>query len=356
MSEQVKKQNQFLQTRMNQAKLGAYYTDPQHCRWLADLLKFPEGEEVFCLEPAIGDAEAVCLVTGKKENPHIHIYGVDLNENTADTANQNPAVEECLWGDFLSDIIVSPKAFSFCFSNPPYGDENGKRIEVKFLRKIIPCLMQRAVLVYVIPQYVAVSHDFQEVWNSFFELECGYRFHQKEFERWKQVVLIGRKRDRENERQEGKRLQWDGKEEMPLLPVKFDGEKIQIPASSGRELSVFTTKDFNYTRALPFLQRSMLADLVEDKIQQEMYITDRLGEPPIMPNAGQMYLMAISGAGQGLVGSESTKDLHLQRGSVKNVEESEFLNDENGNLVEAVRKYTKIGFKIIENGGNIHSV
>lgn len=355
MNDQVTKQNQYLQTRMNQAKMGAYYTDPQHCRWMAELLEFPKGEEVCCLEPAIGDANAVCLITKKKENMKIHIFGVDLNENTADTVNQNPDVEECLWGDFLTDVIVSPKAFSFCYSNPPYGEEKGKRIEVKFLRKIIPCLMQEAVIVYVVPQYVAESPTFKEVWNSFFTLECGYRFHEKEYEKWRQVVLIGRKKAKEAEVPKEKMLQWNG-EEIPLLPSVFAGEKIQVPASNSRELSVFTTKDFNYNRALSFVQNSSLADVVNDKIQQEKYITERLERPPIMPNAGQMYLMAISGAGQGLVGSEKTRDLHLQRGIVKNAEESEFQNDENGTLVEVVRKYSKISFNIIENSGKIHSM
>lgn len=356
MNEQVTKQNKFLQTRVNQAKLGAYYTDPQHCRWMAELLEFPKGEEVCCLEPAIGDANAVCLVTKKKENMNIHIFGVDLNEDTVDTVNQNPDVEECLWGDFLTDVIVSPKAFSFCYSNPPYGEENGKRIEVKFLRKIIPCLTQEAVLVYVIPQYVAESRAFQEVWNSFLSLECGYRFREKEFEKWKQVVLIGRKKAKEGDVPKENMLQWSGKEEIPLLPSAFSGEKIRVPNSNSRELSVFTTKDFNYNRALSFVQNSSLAGVIEDRIQQEKYITDRLKRPPIMPNAGQMYLMAISGAGQGLVGSENTKDLHLQRGIVKNTEESEIQESEDGYLVEVVRKYSKISFNIIENSGKIHSM
>lgn len=355
MNEQVTKQNQFLQTRMNQAKLGAYYTDPQHCRWIAELLEFPK-EEVCCLEPAIGDANAVCLVTGKRENPKIHIFGVDLNEKTADDVSQNPDVEECLWGDFLTDIIVSPKVFSFCYSNPPYGEENGKRLEIKFLRKIIPCLMQGAILVYIIPQYVAASSAFQEVWNSFFTFECGYRFHEKEYEKWKQVVLIGRKKVGGNKITEEKMLRWNSKAEIPLLPVVFTGEKIQVPSSNSRDLSVFTTKDFNYSRALSFVQSSPLANVVEEKIRQEKYITERMGRPPIMPNAGQMYLMAISGAGQGLVGSEKTKDLHLQRGIVKNAEESDFQEDESGNLVEVVRKYSKISFNIIENSGKIHSM
>ena len=75
-----------------------------------------------------------------------------------------------------------------------------------------------------------------------------------------------------------------------------------------------------------------------------------------MPNAGQMYLMAISGAGQGRVGTASAKDQHLQRGVVTTVEESEYCQDENGNCVEAVQRFTRINFNIVENSGVIHQL
>lgn len=75
-----------------------------------------------------------------------------------------------------------------------------------------------------------------------------------------------------------------------------------------------------------------------------------------MPNAGQMYLMAISGAGQGRVGTEEAGDLHLQRGVVTNVEESEISQDTDGRMVETVQRFTRINFRIIENDGNIHKL
>lgn len=75
-----------------------------------------------------------------------------------------------------------------------------------------------------------------------------------------------------------------------------------------------------------------------------------------MPNAGQMYLMAISGFGQGRVGTAETKDQHLQRGVVKHEEVSEIEPDENGDMVERVQRFSKISFRIIENNGNIHTL
>lgn len=75
-----------------------------------------------------------------------------------------------------------------------------------------------------------------------------------------------------------------------------------------------------------------------------------------MPNAGQMYLMAISGAGQGRVGTEKARDQHLQRGIVMNVEEAEVRQGEEGSAVVAVQKFTRISFQIVENSGIIHTL
>ena len=63
--EEVKKQSRFTRLKYNEAKMGAYYTDPQHCRYISRFLQFPEEDEVCCLEPSIGDGKAILTVTGK---------------------------------------------------------------------------------------------------------------------------------------------------------------------------------------------------------------------------------------------------------------------------------------------------
>lgn len=167
MNEQVKKKSRFFQTRENVAKLGAYYTDPEHCRMIAKILDFPE-EDVCCLEPSIGDANAVCIVTEKEKRQNIKIYGVDLNQKTADTTVLNPYVEECLWGDFLTDVIISHKAFSFCFSNPPYGDLNETRQEILFLNKLLSYLTIDAGLKRHTMDKLSLASIFNHTQDSFF--------------------------------------------------------------------------------------------------------------------------------------------------------------------------------------------
>lgn len=357
MNQKVEKQNSFFQSRVNRAKLGAYYTDPEHCKWIAELLEFPTDEEVCCLEPAIGNGEAAIIVTGRKGNSDVHIFGVELNEATAELVSDNPLIDDCIYGDFMTDAIISKNVFSLCFSNPPYGELDGNRIEWIFLNRIIPYLKNDAVFVFVVPYYVASMDSFLQVWCSNFSTECGYRFHDKEFEKWKQIVLIGRKVKKHEVRQcETKKLreQVGNPDHIPLLPEHYNGEKIRVNPSYNRDITDFRSKEFNEKKARRVLRNSPFEKMVLERVEQQKFMTDRLSRPPIMPNAGQMYLMAISGAGMGRVGDEQSGDLHLQRGVVENVEESEIRLDENGNKVESVQKYSQVHFNIIEDNGTIH--
>ena len=57
-------------------------------------------------------------------------------------------------------MFSSDRGISFCFSNPPYGEIDGCRLEVRFIKKIIPCLADGAVMVYVIPIMLRRKNGF----------------------------------------------------------------------------------------------------------------------------------------------------------------------------------------------------
>jgi hypothetical protein len=271
-------------------------------------------------------------------------------------AINHPLIDECIYGNFLTDAVITKGAFSFCFANPPYGEEDGERLEWRFFNKIIPCLREQGIFVFVVPYYVIAEPLFLKAWHTNFTMECCYRFHEQEYKKWKQVVLIGRKKEKQPVKEEQMaeiRRDFDSPEKILLLPKSYAGKKIRVLPSMKKDVAEFKNKEFNAERAKKCLCRSALDDLVKEKITQQKFIADDLSRPPIMPNAGQMYLMAISGAGQGLVGSEESSDRHLQRGMVTNVEESEMRIDENGRMVEAVQKFSQVGFHIIENSGMI---
>lgn len=357
----IKKQNEFFQSKMNEAKLGAYYTDADHCRWISSFLEFPE-EEVCCIEPSIGDAKAILTVTGKTQvDSNIHIYGVELNKESADCVKENPLVDQCLQADFLTDVLITQQSFSFAFVNPPYGTqgEEKTRYEYEFLQKLSPYMTKGSVVVFVLPQYVLAEIEFPSLWCSLYETMHVYRFHQKEYEKYKQVVLIGKKKPKnERDKETRKRLQQTAAEPdgFPELPEQNPGERIRVPKSSERNLYQFMTREFQPELARNCVLKSSLNQMVMEKVRVPKYQIDNLGRPPIMPSDGQMYLLAVSGAGQGLVGSEENQDLHLQRGIAKTVTSSSYEADENGTLRELVTSYPQIQYNLIEGDGTISTL
>lgn len=74
MVDGIQQESGFSRSLANHAKLGAYYTDVEHCRAMGKYLNFPHEEEVLCLEPSIGDGMAIRTVTGKEGGQHSYIW------------------------------------------------------------------------------------------------------------------------------------------------------------------------------------------------------------------------------------------------------------------------------------------
>lgn len=356
--ERIKKQTEFSRARYNEAKMGAYYTDPAHCRRISKFLEFPE-EEVCCLEPSIGDGEAVFIVTGKdvQAEGNVKVFGVELNAETYREVSMRSGMFMCLKADFLNDVIISHHSFSFVFMNPPYGTlEDGTRYEAAFLKKVVPYMTKDAVMVAVVPGYVACTEDFFEEWCDRFQTIYAYRFDEGEYEKYQQIVLMGRRCEGGEDRIVGKdRLAGMLKdvEGMDILPQDYDGKKIAVPRSFERNVTEFMNRTFDFAEAGKTIRESPLQELAKDRLFVPPYIVDSLGRPPVMPSEGQMYLLAVSGAGQGLVGKEENGDLHLQRGVAKINKRSEYMPDENGKLKEVETSYPQINFNLIESDGRI---
>lgn len=356
---EVKKQSKFSRIRYNEAKMGAYYTDRQHCRYISRFLQFPDDEEVCCLEPSIGDGKAILTVTGKTEGTreNLKIYGVELNEETYQDVKDKKGIDQCLKADFLNDTIISHNSFSFIFMNPPYGTSEEKtRYELDFLRKVIPYAAKEAVMVFILPQYVGTDEELLEEWCSHFKTCFLYRFQDSEYDKYKQIVLIGQRKSLdERDKGEEQRIKAiiSRNREMPVIPEDYDGERLAVSRSSEQGIEEFMTRIFHADEALEILKKSPLQRILQDAICVPPYLIDNLARPPIMPSEGHMYLLAVSGAGQGLVGSEENGDLHLQRGVSKIAKKSEYVQGENGIMKEVEITYPQISYNIIESSGQI---
>lgn len=366
MDYSTERTSDFSRSLNNQAKLGAYYTDVEHCMALQKFLSFPD-EEVICLEPSIGDGKAIEACINKTEGDKKKIFGVELNGKTAEETKTDNLIEQVLCADFLHGTTISPSSFSFVFSNPPYMTEDGLRMEELFFDKFHNLLKPGGVLVFVIPYHVFTSKFFFAKLYNRYHFNHVFRFHKQEYEKWHQIVLIGTKREQKENilRDERDRLLNEvyAEDTIPELPFDYEGERVLVPPSKEEGLKTFTTVLFPYEDCLKAMTSGTLKPAVDSfftdmfrKIVPESYEGGKEKTCPIHPNKDSMYLLGVTGAGSGRCGSEEEGNLHLQRGVVKMVAKDDYQEDEKGRgtVVETTR--ASVTYKVIESNGMIRSL
>ena len=354
--ERCYKENSFFQNAQNMKKLGAYYTDVDHCRRIGNLFDFDQAEEICVLEPSIGDGQAVLAVTGGREN--CKIFGVELNKDTfTEYLQENPKFTVVLNEDFLKGVKISNNKFSFCFANPPYGEsvEEKKRLEQLFLERIAGYMRNGGYLALVIPYGVFKEEKFFRAVLGRFSLEGFYRFDDKEYEKYHQICAVLKKKSPGYLRSyfEEKFMAIQNLEDYPYLPEVAE-EKYVVIDSRDRDIDMFTTRVFDHEAAAERIKGSSLWAEVSAKVFQRPYTGCELTSPIVPVSSEIGYLLAVTGGGEGLSGSAEDRTLHLQRGVAKRVQSEDPVKDDDGKARKIVQTtYTEIKLNIVENSGRI---
>ncbi len=358
------KESSFFQAAQNVKKLGAYYTDLEHCRRIGLLFDFDSAEEICVLEPSIGDGNAVRAVTGDRENTKI--FGVEIQKETYESIlKNNEKLHMVLNEDFLRGVKISRGVFSFVFVNQPYGtqheDSEGKRLELLFLEKISNYVKTGAYVVYVIPFTVFKEEKFLRTVLGKYEICSYYRFDDKEYEKYHQVAVILRKKKsglggflRSTMYEVWEKIM--NLENYPYLPKTSDevAERYEVIPSKDQDIEYFTSMVFHPEEAFERLDSSPVYNLFSDEIFPRRYTGCNLNRPIVPVSKEISYLLAVSGGGQGLAGNEDEGTLHLQRGSARKDEEEDINYDEKNKPNKiTVSSYTKIQLTIIQNDGTI---
>ena len=312
----MEKVSTFSRTVDNFAKMGQYYTCPIHSKAIGKLFDWPE-QEVSILEPSIGDARA--LFSFLDQRPNRTIFGVELSKVIYDEHIQNGDVDYILNADFISGISITNNAFSLAFANPPYGDSEYKeRYESMFMKRMYNYIKTQGILVLIVPYYLFEKDlYFASKYTNRFKVEAVYKFHEAEFKKYKQIVLIGRKKGNLVEEPEVANSLHEkvmNIDDLELLPMDYSGKKIKINPSSSKAISIFQTMAINKTEMSSSYKNGNL--LGKAKILKKASGMDVL-RPPIPPKNGHLSLLGTIGFTCGAIGSEEDKDIHLQRGKVK---------------------------------------
>lgn len=364
------RENDFSRTLYNKGKMGYYPTDPAHCDSLAELFK-PSGY-FYALDPGAGDMTAMLHVVDKKQNPDAQVCGVELNPKLAEACRENPDVFAVVEGDFTQDLMATPNAFDFVFTNPAYLDvadeePNGKakRLEMLYLERLCGVngkqgLMKKgAILVLVVNlSFFSDRNTVRFLMNRFDTLHV-WRFRDEEYAKFHQVVFVGRRSNNRvhlKDEVDAEAEKYDSKDKFPVLPVHMPPDlvgSVEIPHSSEGDLKRFTSNEFDYNLAAEsLLKKPPLPDYrkwLTKKTTQNSYAATNIEDPPIMPGLGNLFMEEVCGVGNGKTGDRG-KDEHLARGIVDKVSVKETVPDEkdHSKMVEKITTMSKVKMKILE--------
>ena len=360
--EQIIKQNMFSRTLFNESKLGAYYTDPVHAAKIGRLFRL-QGE-CCVLEPSFGNAEALKAFLSQCERADeagsVHTFGVELNRETFEQYKQGIEFPVC--ADFIGGIRASNRAFTLCFANPPYGvggDDGSTRLEKLFVERIYQLMKTKGYLVLVVSLTTMNLDEFAKCLLARFKPVAFYRFDDKEFEKYKQVVFIGQKRVSIGLYRKEYEEWMIANPGAPLVDIPYipkdPATRMEVPVSLESEIELFTTKEFD--EAILLHNTSALVPVLKKALQTNAYQSVGLGKPIVPLKKDLLYLSAIAGGGQGLAGNEDRGDLHLQRGQAKPVQiETPEFNDEEEVHSVLVTTRNQITLHVIDNFGTIREL
>ena len=323
---------------MNSVKLGFYPTDIEHVKMIKKALVFPDSK-VNLFDPCCGEGYALEKLA---LNENADTYGIELDGIRR--TNAETRIKRVGFGSFFASR-VSYECFHGIFLNPPYlsiiGENGSKtRSEKRFLVESMYNLMQGGVMIYIIPYY-RLTMDICTILCNNFENISVYRFLDSEFSKFKQVVVFGIKKAREENIEAAEKLS-----QYAMMPERIPMIDTLVPESyvlpdTEKTVETFKGEEFN----LGELKRQLAASNSVNMLFEKSKL-DAMEKKPLLPlNVGQLGLIGGSGLINGYIDCDSP---HVIKGRIiKEVRTRE--NEEMNTLTET--RVNKMIFNILTPNG-----
>ena len=290
---------------MNRARMGYFPTDLSHVKMLKDAIVFP-GEPVNLIDPCCG--EGIALQAFSK-GIQARTYGIEIDEVRGEEAGRR--LQRVGFGSFFHSRI-SLNAFQGLWLNPPYlsvPSENGtRRLEKSFLADSMRLLQVGGIMIYIIPYYRATPDVCRVLCENFTDLRV-HKFIGKEFERFRQVAIIGRRIERREAEKMAKKLS-EYMLDADKIPPITDLPKncYEMPAAT-KKVELFKGAVFNVSELAEQLKKSPSTQrLFEDRTLDNRKLS------PLLPlNLSQVGLVGASGMMNGLVECDTP---HIIKGRI----------------------------------------
>lgn len=325
----------------NRAKMGYFPTDSDHVNAIRNAMVFPD-EKVSIIDPCCG--EGLALEHFAKDTLS-DTYGTEIDTVRAEEA-QGRLTKVGFGSFFYSNISIN--AFQCVFLNPPYlsaPSENGmRRLEKSFLAESIRLLQYDGILIYIIPYYRAEKDVCRMLCENFTNLSV-FRFIGKEFERFHQVVFIGKRIKRRDAYEQTEKL-FEFMLEQNNIPeiTALRSGIYEIPKQT-REVGVFRGAKFNVTELAEQLRKS---DSI-NRLFSEKALDDRERRPLLPLNLSQIGLVGASGMMNGLIEGDTP---HIIKGRVIKEKKSNIMGEnQKGNTEIREVVSNKLIFNILTPNG-----
>ena len=208
---------------------------------------------------------------------------------------------------------------SLLFLNPPYDDAqmddtvNGRteRKEKVFLRSCIPYLVPGGVLVYIIAQKRLDKTVIKMLANSFTRISV-YRFPDPEYAAFKQIVVLGVRKERNAlDQADAMKLQKVLKTDLPVLP-QGNESVYTVPPSPPIKLFRSTVIDPHE------LEKHLRQSPLWSKLRAMTTNSDlQMARTPLPLHSGHLGLLLAANKLSGVVGTG--EDRHVVKGNVRKV-------------------------------------
>ena len=280
---------------MNNIRMGYYPTDLDHVELITQGIAFPRDVTTNLLDPCCGTGTALRkMATGN----NCFCYGVELDRSRAEQAQEQ--LHRVGFGSFFG-ARVSLRAFHVVFLNPPYLSvlsESGQRSrdEKRFLLESIPLLAYGGLMVYIVPYY-RMTEDICQIFCDNFEQVSIHRFLDSEFKKFKQVAVMGLRRQRTDSGCDAETLCGVAShpDRLPTLDL-LEAGRYALPA---RPLNVETFRGAEFNEEE--LARQLKASASFDRLLSRSKLDSDPKRPPLPLSIGQVGLIGGSGLINGLM-------------------------------------------------------
>jgi hypothetical protein len=309
-------------------RLGFYPLPIAEAERIRRFLAFPD--KSCALDPCVGDGGAFAEITADER---VLRSGIELDAGRAEQARTKGI--EVIHGNCF-DVQCPVESFSLIYLNPPYdfeiGEEKSQRMERLFLEHVHRWLIRSGILVFVVPARriadcaALLSRDFRDT--------RVYRLTETESVRYKQVVLLGVRRTR----QERDRLRDSEIIQAQLWLSSLERKLEDLPPLPAEPDHLYAAPP---SRPARLVHRGLPLDLIEDLLRKSSAYrqasavlfaqqADVTGRPLTPLHGGHVGLLCTAGMLNGIFGDGEARHIaHWQ--SVKLVDKSE--EEEDGKTI-----------------------